>query len=175
MNQMITAEEVIKKCISQATFDKSKLKDSIIEAAEIEYIRPFLGKELYAEIRTQYKGDTLTALNKTLVNDYLKDALAYFVLGKALPFIMMDITSQGVMINNSEFASSGTDNQRATLLTETINIGENFLDKAREFLEDTDNAANYPLYNSGDNIDNQTNIIGGIILDSDETTNEHNE
>lgn len=168
--QMITAQEVIDICIAQKNFSKDKLKDSLIEAAEQEYIRPFLGEDLYAQIRTQYKAGTLTALNETLLVDYLKFALCYFVLHKALPFIMMDITTLGVMINNSEFATSGTDKQRADLTTEALNNANIFLNKTKLYLEDTAISPSYPLYLSGNNIQSEERIIGGVVLDIDDST-----
>ncbi len=166
MEQMIAQDEVRSICLSKKTYDVSKF-GPYIEVAEQKFIMPFLGAALYNEIRTQYKADDLSTLNATLVNDYLKPALAWFVLHLALPFIQMDITSSGIQINNSEFASSGTDKQRADLVNSTENIAQTFLDKAKYYLEEVAGDNDYPLYSCSDNIDNNTTITGGIILDNE--------
>ena len=47
MKQMISAAEVKTLVLSRKNFDESIIKDSIIEAAEQEYIKSILGNDLY--------------------------------------------------------------------------------------------------------------------------------
>jgi len=177
MTNMITPTEVKAITLPLLTFDVAKFGPHI-EPAELEFIAPFCGKKLYAEIKTQYQtGDlgALTDLNKALVV-YFKKALAWFVLEKSLPFLQININSTGIQVNNSEYSSSGTDKQRSDLSTVCRQNGQTMLKQAKDYIEDPVTILSYPLYSVGANIDNNTKIIGGIVLgdgdDCDYTTDD---
>ena len=165
MNTMMNAAEIVTIAITRKNYDPAIFKESVIEAAELEYIKPILGADLYDEIRTQYRAETLTALNRTLVNDYLKKVLAYYTVYMCLPTMMVDISSVGMQLNSTEFSSPISSGLRAEVGQSIQSIAKAFTDKAVQYLED--NSTDYPLYNSGDNVENDTSIIGGIILDEE--------
>src|SRR3990167_8525521 len=167
MKQMINATEVKTLVLSRKNFDESIIKDSIIEAAEQEYIKAILGKDLYDEIRTQYKANTLTADNLLLVNDYLKPALAHYVIYLCLPTMMVDISSAGLQLNNTEFSSPISSSLRAEVAQTMIGLAQTFINKAIEFIEEQFDLGKYPLYDKVENVENDTSIIGGIILDDE--------
>ncbi len=168
MDNLILSDDVRKYCLGKAKFDIARF-EPFLESAELDYIKPFLGVYFYNEIRAQYLSNSLTEDNSSLVNDYLKRATAWHVLAKALPFLNIDITNSGLQRNNSEFASTGTKEERADLVTEALSNGKIFLEKAKCFIENQQKENNkYPLYSNGANIENNTTIIGGIILDTDD-------
>lgn len=165
-DNMITTDEVKKITLSKKDFDVKKF-EPFLEVAEKEFIKPFLNNPLYNEVRTQYLSDSLSTLNTTLVG-HLKKALAWYVLHKALPFIQMDITNSGIQINNTEYASSGTDKQRGDLVGSALNNGNTLLNEAKEYIEDPAVINSYPLYTKNGNISNNTNITGGIVFDDED-------
>lgn len=167
MDNLIICDDVRRYCLGKAKFDVSRF-EPFIEPAELDYVMPFLGKELYAEIRTQYLADTLTEDNAVLVNNYLKTPCAWIVLAKALPFLNMDITNSGIQRSHSEFASSGSKDERADLVTSALENAEVYFNKAKTFLEDQTLLNKYPLYLSCNTPQSSTKIIGGIIFDTDE-------
>ena len=167
MKQMISAAEVKTLVLSRKNFDESIIKDSIIEAAEQEYIKSILGKDLYDEIRTQYKADTLNADNKLLIDDYLKPALAHYAIYLCLPTMMVDICSAGLRINNTEFSTSVSSALRAEVAQTMIGLAQTFINKTVEFIEEQFDLGKYPLYDKVENVENDTSIIGGIILDDE--------
>lgn len=169
MTNLITVDDVRLYCLGKAKFDTARF-EPFLESAELDYIKPFLGVDFYDDIQTQYLSDTLSVDNALLVNSYLKRATAWHVLAKALPFLNIDITNSGLQRNNSEFSTSGTKEERADLVNASLANGQLFLQKAKDFLEKTQKAdtTKYPLYSAITNIENNTNIIGGIILDIDD-------
>lgn len=169
MTQMITPEEIRSIVLARKAYDVAIFKDSIIDAAEQEYIKAIIGKDLYAAIRTQYLADNLSAENLLLVNTYLKPILAYYVLILCLPTMMVDISSAGLQINQTEFSNPISSALRAEVAQGYRSIAQTYTEKAIEFIEDAQEADStaYALYTSGDNVENTTSINGGIILDEE--------
>jgi len=141
------------------------IKDFVIEVAQERYIKPVLTKDLYDEIITQIQpAGTVTALNQVLI-DLIEPALAFFVKAEALPDIMAQLTTKGLMINNTEFSASATDKQRADLRTNTFDQAQVLLAKLTEHLNDIDNIDDYPLYQQeGVNVDNEFDRLGDIPI-----------
>lgn len=162
MERMINKEEIVTIAMTRKNYDPSIFKDAIIEVAEIDYIKPILGKDLYDEIRTQYLADTLTVLNTTLVNTYLKKILAFGAVYICLPTMMIDISNAGLQLNSTEFSSPISSSLRAELAQSIESIINTFTNKLIEFLED--NEADYPLYVVGDTPES-TSSKSDLIID----------
>lgn len=164
LEYIITPDDIRDICLPNKTFDINKFQPHIYPA-ELQYIKPFLGADLYNAIRTQYLADTLTSANETLLTDYLKPMLAWYTLAKSSPFMHTELRSAGFFNNNSEYSTTASDKQRADLYTVMIQNAEALSDLAKEYIED--NLTSYPLYETEGNIDNTTGILGGIITDID--------
>lgn len=164
-NFIIKQDDVRSICLPNASFDTSVFEPHI-EASELQYIKPFLGKDLYYEIQTQLRTGTLTALNNTLVEIYLKPILAWYTFAKATPFMHVNTKSGGFFVNDSEYSTGASSIQRSEIYNAIIQSADSFLLKAKEYIEEND--TDYPLYSNNSNIDNNTNIVGGIILDRNE-------
>lgn len=185
---LITKDDIIATCIGQsASYDKAKIKDSAIQAAQYDYMRPVIGDDLYDEIIAQKAANTLTALNTSLINQF-KDALAWYTLLIHGPLIYLDITTKGLQLNNSEFSSGATNKDRADIMDSLKRLGDSYKNAFVRWIEAEVPASevatytgiyrsdSFPLYENGDD-DGVTNpIIGGMILDTDEDcTNDYNE
>jgi len=162
--QLLTNDEVREYAIAKSSFDSDKFKPHIIPA-QLEFIKPFLGKDLFDELIEETEAEDISTANETLLNDYIKPALAWFVVHKTLPFLHADISNVGVQINSTEYSNSGTDKQRADLSSVCLDNGNAILEACKEYLED--NEGTYPLYDNADDIEDSQEIIGGIILDND--------
>ena len=165
MEQMISATEIKNIVISRKNFDLAIIKSSIIEAAELDFIKPLLGDKLYDEIKGQYKVDAVAGDNIALVNNYLKNALAFYTIYLCLPTIMMDISGIGLQINSTEFSQSVSSSQRAEMASGILGLAKTFAKKATTYLQDQKDLGKFPLYNSADNVESTGSIIGGIILE----------
>ena len=97
---LITKSEVISRCITNANFDTHLIKDTFIEIAELNHVKPFLGEDLYdACVAGGYV---------TLVNDYIQPMLIYYALVDYLPFSAFQVKNGGIFKHISENAESAT-------------------------------------------------------------------
>ena len=133
---LITAAEIIDKAFTNANMDTHLIKDTFIEIAELNYIKPFLGDTLYDAC--------VLGGNVTLVNDYLKDYLAFCVKFEVLPDITYNTTSQGVVENLADFTSPVSKDKLNFLRGETYKKAETFKKKARVYLQE--NCDLYPTW-----------------------------
>lgn len=165
MEQMIIADNVRAVCLPNKQFDSNKFEPHI-KPAELQYIKPFLGKTFYDSIRAEYLADSIGSANQTIIDNYLKPALCWFTLAKASPFMHINIQNGGFYVNDTEYSRGATDKQRSDIETLAFQNAESFLDEAKEYIEL--NYSSYPLYYASKNIDNDTQIIGGLILGGDD-------
>lgn len=160
---LITAAEVINLTFTHKSTDTYLIKDSFISLAEIDFIKPMLGEDLYNTIAAN--PSTLTGKNLILYTTYLKPAMAYYVKFLALPDMFANTTSAGIQINNREFSTSGTAKDRAELATTTLNMANAFLDYGKKYIEHEDNIDYFATYNTSNETKVVTRIIGGIIFE----------
>lgn len=175
MAQLITPQEVIDRSFTNGNTDIALVKDSFIEIAQEEHIRPILAGDLddadslYFDIVDQNNECTLTEENATLLNDYIKPCLAFYVKYEMLADMHMNTTSQGIMVNNSQFATGATNEQRADLARRTLSHAQTLRDKMVRYLEDDLRVNMYAKYEAGRNKSNTTLFTGGLILDGNKT------
>jgi hypothetical protein len=148
---LITAQQVIDECINNVNFDPSLIKDSYILAAEYEFIKPFLGIDFYDAL-------VLSPLTYSDLTEYLYKALKWYTLYKSLPFIHLHLGSQGIMINNVNYAQQASSKQRGEIASMAISIGDTYLREAKVHI--INNIEDYPLFNCSDS----KRFLGGIIL-----------
>lgn len=149
---LITPQEIINKAIPDPNFDPALLKDSFIEAAQWDYIRPVLGETLYEAV-------IAAPSSYTVMCGYIKDCLAFYALAKAMPFIQYNLSAQGVQVNFTQYTRAATNEDKANLVNGIISIGDDFREKLEEYLSDND--ATYTTY-ANEITDN--NNYGGIVL-----------
>lgn len=134
---LITAQQVASECINDVNFDETLIKDGYILAAQLDYIKPYLGDDFYdALVADDASYSDLTAK--------LYPALKWYAYYKALPFLQLRVTNQGVAKFRSDYADKTSDKQKADLSKEALAIAKVYLDECTRFLED--NASDYPLW-----------------------------
>lgn len=159
---LITAQEVISLSFTH-TSDPALIKSSFITRAELDYIKPNLGEDLYAVISAD--PSALTGKNLILYTTYIKPAMAFYVKHMVLPDLYLNTTSSGLQINNREFSNSGSAKDRAELGIATLNMANSFLENGLKYIEHTDNIDYFTTYNTSDETKVQTKIVGGIIFE----------
>lgn len=143
---LITKSEVISRTITNANFDSHLIKSTFIEIAELNHVKPFLGEDLYnACVGGSYV---------TLVNDYIKNYLAFCVKFEILPDITYNTTSQGVVDNLADFTSPVDPQKLNYLRSETYKKAETYKKKMEKYLDD--NKTLYPEWKGCDGCDNKT-------------------
>ena len=152
--EIMTTSEVLDK-IPNNDFDAALIEKYIIKAQR-KYIRPLLGDDFYDEILTQVAGTSLSADNTTLLNDYLKPCLAYFVIADAFPQIKNNVTSSGVMTLDHDFATPASRTDYAALRSAMYTDAEDWRKEAIKYIEDTQesDSSKYPLWDKKQNYQN---------------------
>jgi len=158
---LITKAEIIDMSMTNKSTDPYLIKDSFITRAELDYIQPALGEDLYNLLLA----GSLTGKNLILYNSYIKPAMAYFVKYLCLPDMYLNTTSSGLQINNREFSSSGTAKDRAELATSTMNMAVSFLNNGIKYIEHIDNYTYFTTYTTSNETKVNTRIIGGILFE----------
>lgn len=166
---LITAAQVISTSFTNISSDEDLIRATLIRSAEIQYIRPALGDELYALIVAEHTAGTYTLDNESLLENYIQPALAYYVKLLALPDLNLNTTSQGLMKNNAEFASQASSSERAELAQSTKQIADSIISDMIKLITEDENDR-YPTYNTGTNITSKR-AIGGFLI----STNNSNE
>ena len=162
MAKLISSLEVIDKAFLMGNIDPSLISDTYIEVSQEEHIRPILTQDLYNLIVTENDSQTFTGSNQTLLNDYIKPALAFYVAADIIPHIAIRTTNKGIMTNTSETSQSATWEERIDIMTRYKEQGATMLEKMVRYLDD--NTTTFPLYQNGSSATITTKLKAGIIM-----------
>lgn len=145
--EIITVAEVESNALKTATFDDALIEDAILPAQR-HYLRSYLGKDFYNEILTQVELSTLTSDNSSLLNDFIKPMLSYYVVYDAFPDIRANITSKGIMVNTSETSEAASNSEASSLRQNKLSMAERWKKDTTEFIreEKDDDSTKYPLF-----------------------------
>lgn len=166
--KLITADEVIEISFTDDETDPDVIKDAIIDVAEFNHILTALGDpedfadSLYHEIQTENIAEALTPDNLTLLDEYIKPALAFYVKFEILEDLHIRTVNQGLQVNSSEFGTPASSSQRSDLSKRVFSHATALKEKMLSFLEE--NAAKYPKYVERGRNRTAGDIVGGIIL-----------
>lgn len=146
--------------------DVKLLRNVIWDSQEIN-IRGILGTALYNELKTQITSQTKTALNNTLLEDYIAPALKYWVLHDGALIFTYKIMNKNIVRRTSE----NTESVQATELHEIMdwfkNRAQYYSERITKYL--LENESSYPLYSdAGDGVDTEhpryNNYTQGLFL-----------
>ena len=140
---LLTPTEVIAHAMPGKNLDTALVADSI-PVASLKYIKPLLGATLYNTLVAESVGQTFTGLNQTLCNDYLKDALARYVVYEALPLMKAEITSNGIQTPSIDYHVPVSDTDFAMLRNKMLSDAELMLSEMKDYIEA--NRSSFPDY-----------------------------
>jgi hypothetical protein len=115
-------------------------------------LRDSLPAAMYQEILDQLKSDSLTPGNKTILNNYLRPALAKLTIEEALTQLPVEVSNSGVSVNQLELAGDSRTSKRAdiSLIEKKAwglrGRGGYYLSNMKEYLNTTATALVYPLW-----------------------------
>jgi len=122
-----------------------------VQAAQELYLQDILGSNFYQYIMNAFSAQTLNNDEVTLVQDYIKPAVAYRALQMALPFLQYNIKNKGAMRQTTEFGDSADFTQLRFILNEVNNRAEFYEKRLVTYLSQYNNL--YPQYiNNNDDI-----------------------
>ncbi|RZK37309.1 MAG: hypothetical protein EOO61_09165 [Hymenobacter sp.] len=122
----------------------------IMKRIEFGQILPILGQKLYRKLKDDQAAGTLTDIQKDLLNNFVKPAIALLTIAKAVVERKVDVTSQGVTVSIKGFSNNVAQKNTATasdtqaMASQLTADGNDFLKRLGEEL--TANSALYPGY-----------------------------
>ena len=145
----------------------SERLEPFIQLAQNVHIEGVLGTLIYNEIIGQIQTDSLTALNKTLIDDFVQPALVQWSLYEALPFINYKLTNKSISTKNSDNSDPVDLDALHYLRTNVRNSAEYLSERITKYLDK--NEVEYPLYCENTEVDeispNKSNYFSGIVFD----------
>ena len=163
----ISEETLLDNSIINENVSYTQIRPTVIKVQEMR-IQPIVGSALYGQLVTQVVSGTTTALNQTLLEDYIQPAMIqwlYYELPMVLAFKYMN---KGMVRRTSE-ESNQMSMEEITRLTDKVkNDAEWYSERITRYLMENRNS--YPLWNSPpsalDTIyPNGTNYRTGMVLD----------
>ena len=143
-----------------------EITPSILDAQNV-YIQQTLGTSLFNHIKDGVLNTTLNADEILLLNEYIAPALMQYALYLILPNIKYKIVEKGILNGTSEETSATTLDELKYLRASTLDLGQFYDARLREFLCDAD-PGTYPLYDNptpkdGMNPDKRSPYNSGLV------------
>lgn len=144
-----------------------KILTPTIDMVQDMYIHPIVGTGIFNELKTQIVAGTVTALNATLLQDYIQKAMLWYILAEAPPIFVYRFANKGVMKKSSENSQPADLDDINFLIDRFTNKAEWYAERITKYL--LENESSYPLYsNPGSGVDTiipkKTNYSTGMYL-----------
>jgi len=151
-NTLLISEAKLKRFTDINNALDVDLISSVIREAQIVHITRLLGTKLYDKIISDVDNDTLSGNYKTLVDDYIQDALLYWSYYESLETIYLRPRNAGLVVpqggeNNAAADIALYDKKRQSVK----NKAEYFSERLVDYM--AFNEAAYPEYNQNVNDD----------------------
>jgi hypothetical protein len=166
MAAIITQAEVVSLALNNANINTALIKDSILEASELQHIKPLLRDVFYYDILQNAANYTELLSGGTYVDRQgytrtfrgLKKACAMYAKYELIPELYFQMTNLGLQVARSEFSSTGSDSQRAAYRLTVKSQADTLMNEVIEYL--SEKRATYTLYRISD----KRRVFGGIIM-----------
>ena len=161
---LATASEVISNSFTNANTDPALISNNTILLSELAHLKTAIGKKFYEEIKKQNNDGTLTAANKILMDDFLIRTLCWFARFEVINEVQSNSSSMGIVHNIDEFSTIIDPAELNAYKQDTYRKSEIYLQDMLEFLNDSDNSADYPTYTAHAPCNTTTYKNHGIIM-----------
>ena len=139
----IEAEYVKEKSIINENVDEKLLKRTIEKAQDI-HLKAVIGSTLYDEIEGEIDGGTVTALNTTLLEEYLHPFLVAQCEWLMPVHILYKMTNKSVSKESSQYGTPLTSQEVKELRAELKQSAEYYATRITKYLQE--NEDDYPNY-----------------------------
>ena len=116
----------------------------LIDSIQNTFIRPILGSALFDEILTQIKNGTVTALNETLIKEYLRDALKWEVCHKYTRIGTYKLRNKGAGTKSGDNFTPLSEGELVVAKNIYKDNADFYRRKLQLYLKENEN--DYPLY-----------------------------
>jgi len=125
-----------------------------LKIAQDKHLQIILGTKLYDKLQNDIAGvagATLTGVYKTLVDDYIQDAIIHYALVEALPFISFQIKNGSITQKNSENGTAATRQDVDYLVQKERDSAEFYVQRIVEYL--CNDSSSFPEYSQNTGAD----------------------
>jgi predicted glycosyl hydrolase (DUF1957 family) len=125
-----------------------------LKIAQDKHLQIILGTKLYDKLQNDIAGvdgATLTGVYKTLVDDYIQDAIIHYALVEALPFISFQIKNGSITQKNSENGTAATRQDVDYLVQKERDSAEFYGQRIVEYL--CNDSSSFPEYSQNTGAD----------------------
>ena len=122
-----------------------------LKIAQDKHLQIILGTKLYDKLQTEIAAGTLTNPYKTLVDDYIQDAIIHYALVEALPFISFQIKNGSITQKNSENGTAATRQDVDYLVQKERDSAEFYGQRIVEYL--CNDSSSFPEYSQNTGAD----------------------
>ena len=125
-----------------------------LKIAQDKHLQIILGTKLYDKLQNDIAGvdgATLTGNYKTLVDDYIQDAIIHYALVEALPFISFQIKNGSITQKNSENGTAATRQDVDYLVQKERDSAEFYGQRIVEYL--CNDSSSFPEYSQNTGAD----------------------
>lgn len=122
-----------------------------LKIAQDKHLQIILGTKLYDKLQTEIAAGTLALQYKTLVDDYIQDAIIHYALVEALPFISFQIKNGSITQKNSENGTAATRQDVDYLVQKERDSAEFYGQRIVEYL--CNDSSSFPEYSQNTGAD----------------------
>lgn len=125
-----------------------------LKIAQDKHLQIILGTKLYDKLQDDIAGvggASLTGVYKTLVDDYIQDAIIHYALVEALPFISFQIKNGSITQKNSENGTAATRQDVDYLVQKERDSAEFYGQRIVEYL--CNDSSSFPEYSQNTGAD----------------------
>ena len=122
-----------------------------LKIAQDKHLQIILGTKLYDKLQNDIAAGTLALQYKTLVDDYIQDAIIHYALVEALPFISFQIKNGSITQKNSENGTAATRQDVDYLVQKERDSAEFYGQRIVEYL--CNDSSSFPEYSQNTGAD----------------------
>ena len=161
--KIVTIADVVTECIPDASFD-TEIFTNYILPAQRQYLRELLGEDYYNIILTSVATTTWVTEDETLYDNFIKPMMCWYILYDSMPQVRNHITSQGIMVNDTEFSQQSTREDYGALRNSILATADRWKKDLKQYVDDTqeDDSSAYPDFD--DCKDDSNNKYGFILV-----------
>lgn len=161
--KIVSISDVVTECIPDTNFD-TEIFTNYILPSQRQYLRDLLGEDYYNTILTSVETTTWVTEDETLYDNFIKPMMCWYILYDAMPQVRNHITSQGIMVNDTEFSQQSTREDYGALRNSILATAERWKKDLKQYIKDIqdDDSSAYPDFDDGK--DESSNKYGFILV-----------
>jgi response regulator of citrate/malate metabolism len=142
----ISADKLKEDTVISENTDNKLIAPTILMVQDI-YIQNILGTSLYNELKAQIQSNSVSALNQTLLNEYLQNAIKYYCMAELCLPLTYKFMNKSIVTKNSENSTVASPQQLSQIKNYYLNHAEWYAKRIVKYLQE--NQTLYPLWLGG--------------------------